>query len=162
MDTTEHGPEDDLTDLERRLARWRPAAVGLDRDGMLFEAGRAAARAEVRAWTGLASSAALALVAAGLGVLLVRERVQRQALEVRIAQQISTPKASSPGLPAPAAPPIVAQPPSPDSYLALTHRLQTAGLDEALAPGSGTPPDRSPAVPEPTLRVRDVGGLLKL
>ena len=37
--------ENDLTAVERRLAAWRPAAA-LDRDRMLFHAGRAAAQAE--------------------------------------------------------------------------------------------------------------------
>jgi hypothetical protein len=158
MDTHKPGPEGELTDLERRLTHWRPATENLDRDRMFFEAGRAAARAEVRAWTGFASTAALALVAAGLGVLLVGERARRQALEVRIAQQEN---AKAPALPEPLSPPIVAQTLSPDSYLALTHRLQTVGLDEAMAPDSGSPPDHSPAIPEPTLRVRDVGRMLK-
>jgi hypothetical protein len=159
MDTHEPGPEGDLTDLERRLTHWRPAAKYFDRDRMLYEAGRAAARAELRAWTGFASSAALALVTASLGVLLVRERAQRQDLEVRIVQRENAAKA--PVLPEPMPPPIVAQPLSPDSYLALTHRLQTVGLDEALTPTSGAPSDHAPAVPEPTLRVRDVGRMLK-
>jgi hypothetical protein len=159
MDTNTPGPEGELTDLEQRLSHWRPASEGLDRDRMLFEAGRAASRAEVRAWIGFASSAALALVTAGLGVLLVGERAHRQALEARIVQQENAAKA--PALPEPLPPPIVAQTLSPDSYLALTHRLQTVGLDEALTPASGTPPDHSPVVPEPTLRVQDVGRLLK-
>jgi hypothetical protein len=159
MDTTEHGPEGDLTDLERRLTRWRPVAEDLNRDRMLFEAGRAAGRTEFRAWTGLASSAALALVAAGLGVLLVGERAQRQALEVRIAQRAGA--ATAPSLQEPTPPPIVERPLSPDSYLALTHRLQTAGLDDVPRPAPDDSPASTTTAPEPTLRVRDVGRLLK-
>ena len=38
-----HGLGADLSALERRLAAWRPAAGALDRDRMLYDAGRAAA-----------------------------------------------------------------------------------------------------------------------
>lgn len=74
MDLTKERPEDDLTDLERRLRQWQPTALGLDRDRMLFEAGRATARAEIWGWVPIGSIAALLIVAVGLGVLVARER----------------------------------------------------------------------------------------
>jgi hypothetical protein len=159
MDTAEHGPEGDLTDLERRLTLWRPAPVVLDRDRMLFEAGRAAGRSEARLRAGLLSTAALALVAAGLGVPLVRERAQRHALEVRIARQSIA--APAPSMPEPAPPPIAIEPFAPESYLALTHRMLDGGLDDAPGSAPGMPPEPSPTRPEPTLRVRDAGRFLK-
>ena len=76
-------PRDDLTDLERRLAALRPASGGLDRDRMLFDAGRASARAEGRARAWALSAAASALVAVGLGVGLARERSRALGLERR-------------------------------------------------------------------------------
>lgn len=161
MDATEHGPEGDLTDLERRLARWQPASLGLARDRMLFEAGRATARAEVWARVPLASAAVLALVAVSLGAMLVRERDQRHALEVRIVQQTNLPKPTAPPIePAPA--PIVERPPAPDSYLVLTHHMLAVGLDDAPLPmptPSATPGDTSPRA-DPPLRVRGPGGLM--
>jgi hypothetical protein len=159
MDATEHGPEGDLTDLERRLAGWQPASLGRDRDRMLFEAGRAAARAEVWARVPLASAAALALVAVSLGALLVRERDQRHALEVRIVQQSSLPKPIAPPIEA-ALSPIVDRPPAPDSYLVLTHHMLAAGLDDAPLPTPRTTPGDTPPGAEPPLRVRGPGGLL--
>ena len=71
--------EFDLSELERRLAAWRPAAGALDRDRMLYEAGRAAARADGRVQSWRLATAALVLLAVGLGGLLVHERSQRHA-----------------------------------------------------------------------------------
>ena len=154
MDTAEPGPEGELTDLERRLARWRPATVGLDRDRLLFEAGRASARGLAR----LISSLALMLVAAVLGVLLVGERNQRHFLEFRLAQM--TNKAASPSPIEPTPPLIVGHPPAPDSYLALSLRLRTAGLDDISMPAPDATTGDAPPSPEPPLRVRGTGGSL--
>ena len=51
--------EFDLSEFERRLAAWRPAVGGLDRDRMLYEAGRAAARADGRVQSWRLATAAL-------------------------------------------------------------------------------------------------------
>ena len=58
---------DDVKGLERRLSEWRPAAAGLDADGVLFAAGRASVRPGWGriAWPVL--SGFLALLAAILG-----------------------------------------------------------------------------------------------
>jgi hypothetical protein len=157
MDAANDRPEDDMTDLERRLRQWQPASLGLDRDRMLFAAGRAAARSAVWGWVPLGSVAALAVAAVMLGILLVRERGERHALEVRLAQQIAVPKPPSVEL---ALAPIVERPPAPDSYLMLTRNMLAAGPE--LMPSQA--PDTTPAVratdDEPPLRVRGSSGLI--
>ena len=62
--------ENDLTDLERRLAAWRPAPGSLDRDRMLFEAGRAGVQIVDRTRFWRLATAASTLVAVTLGGLL--------------------------------------------------------------------------------------------
>ncbi len=159
MDTAKSRPEDDMTDLEHRLRQWQPASLGLDRDRMLFVAGRAAARSEVWGLVPLGSVTALALAAVMLGILLVRERGERHALEVRIAQQSAVPKAPAPPVELALAP-IVERPPAPDSYLMLTRNMLAAGPE--MMPSQA--PDTTPAVrapdDEPPLRVRGSGGLI--
>lgn len=161
MDPTKDRPEGDLTDLERRLRQWQPTSLGLDRDRMLFEAGRAAARAEIWGLAPLGSIAALAMVAVALGVLFVRERGERHALEVRIVAASTVPKTLAPMIePDPAVLPIVEHPLAPDSYLVLTRNMLSASPEMMAAPA----PDTSPVVPalndEPPLRVRGSGGLI--
>ena len=57
--------EKDLIALERRLAAWRPAGGALNRDRMLFDAGRATERAEGRLWCWRMATAVLVLLNAG-------------------------------------------------------------------------------------------------
>ena len=159
MGTVEPGPEDelngDLSETEERLAAWRPVSAPADRDRMLFEAGRAAGRADARGRAGLALAACLALVSAGLGARLEQERPRRLALETQVVQRTR-------GNPAPAVAPV-SEPAAvlaPDSYLVLTHRWHAAGLDEAPTPRSNTPPDEPAAGPEPTLRAHGERGIL--
>ena len=76
--------QDHLSSLEERLRSWVPSAGGLDRDRMLFEAGRAGAQGPIQA-VGSASSwryatAAAVLLASGLGLAWYNERSQRRAL----------------------------------------------------------------------------------
>ena len=87
-------PEDDLTDLEKRLAACSPATIGLDADAMLFAAGRASARPWV-VWPLV--SAGLAALAVALGVWLANERSASRELAQRLRQ---TPPAASIGAPA--------------------------------------------------------------
>ncbi|OJW07999.1 MAG: hypothetical protein BGO49_20630 [Planctomycetales bacterium 71-10] len=117
-----HDGPDDLSDLERRLAGWRPSAVGLDRGRMLYEAGRAAARAEARrAAVGLAGLALiLASAAAGLGAGWAMERRRGFDLEVALAAATAPRPPAALAAPPPGPPP---EPPGPTSYLALTRRI---------------------------------------
>lgn len=150
---------DDLSDLERRLAGWRPSAVGIDRGRMLYESGRAAARAEAgRRATALAGlSLLLALAATGLGAgwaMEHRRGIEREA--ALIAATTGPPPA--PAAPVPASP--TPEPPGPTSYLALSRRIVDGriALDDL--------PRRPPAEPSrplpPPLRVGDRHRLLEL
>jgi hypothetical protein len=77
--------EFDMSEVERRLAAWRPATGALDRDRMLYDAGRAAARTDGRIWSWRLAMASLALLTVGLFVLLARERSRGKELEASLA-----------------------------------------------------------------------------
>jgi hypothetical protein len=123
-------PEQDPPGFERRLASWLPAAPALNRDRMLFEAGRASARAEAKGKVWPAAASGLALLLLGLGGLFVRERSQRLALETVLATR---PPAEAPVLaattPRVALPSPIIEPPGPSSYFVLTLRLAAGDLD---------------------------------
>jgi hypothetical protein len=165
----------DLSSLERRLAAWRPAAGALDRDRMLYDAGRAAAGA--RTWR--LAAAALLLAAVSLGGLLVnereqlarehsllaRERMHRLEAETALAARA---RASEPSPAIPATAPAI-EPPAPDSYLVLTARL-AQGVAEPPWPDVGrepAPTGSSPRSSEPSprpvpLRPIDIQRVLEL
>jgi hypothetical protein len=172
----------DLMALEHRLAAWRPSAGALDRDRMLYDAGRAAALAgsRIRSWR--LATAALALISVGLGgllaqqrsllarerSLLAQERSQRHAPETA---RSARPGASepSPPAPSPAAESPAIEPPSPTSYFALTSRLaRSAGdpssLDVEIEPEPHRPAgDHSVILPYPVpLRPQDIQRVLDL
>ncbi len=142
-DENEIGP--DLTALERRLSAWRPAAGALDRDRMLYDAGRAAAGA--RSWR--LAAAALLIATLGLGGLLIhekrelardrsllaQERAHRLEAETALAARAG---ASQPSAAIPAATPAIGLP-APESYLVLTSRL-AQGVVEAPWPADGREP----------------------
>jgi hypothetical protein len=123
----------DLTALERRLSACRPSAGALDRDRMLYDAGRAAAEGYGRPWQ--LATGALLLVSLGLGGVLIHqqsslasdrgllanERAHRLRLETALAGQTGAVQPAS-TLPSPA-PPRAIEAPGPSSYLALTARL---------------------------------------
>src|SRR4029077_18348169 len=85
--TTMFNPDQNpVSPFEERLRSWVPSARGLDRDRMLFEAGRAQGQESLRARTSarlwkLATAAAL-LLASGLGMAWHSERSQRRDLEL--------------------------------------------------------------------------------
>ncbi len=140
----------DLSALERRLAAWRPATGALDRDRMLYDAGRAAAAAEARPWR--LAAAALLLATAGLGGLLVQQRsllARERAERIELAARLRAPAVLAPPVES-AAP----GPPAPGSYLALTSRL-AEGVDFGSSPeggGDGEPRTPSPPSWEPAAR----------
>jgi hypothetical protein len=158
----------DLTELEHRLAAWRPAAGALDRDRMLYDAGRAAALAGVQARSWRLATAALALLTIGLGGLLAREQSQRRVLETALAARAGTlepaPAISSPARETPAIEPL-----EPSSYFVLTARL-TQGAQDLSAPDveigpeprrrGSRPPEAAPQTG--TLRPGDVERVLDL
>jgi hypothetical protein len=161
-------PENELNAMERRLAAWRPASGGLDRDRMLYEAGRAAARADDRVQSWRLAAAALTLLTVGLGGLLAHEQSQRQALETSIAMAARINPAQPAGeiaLPAPKEIPAI----EPSSYIALTLRLSQgtpdmSSLDRQLEPKPHrVATDRLQVLPErQPLQARDLQRVLDL
>jgi hypothetical protein len=87
MDTQE-SRSDDLSDLEQRLAAWKPTAQGLKYEDMLFAAGRASgpSRRVSLAWP--VASACLTIVSVVLGVQLASERAERLALLRQLDQRV--------------------------------------------------------------------------
>ena len=56
---------DRVADIEARLASLRPMPADVDRDALMFEAGRASARRRVRVWQSVSAVAAIAVVVVG-------------------------------------------------------------------------------------------------
>ncbi len=157
--------EDQLSPLEERLRSWVPSPGTLDRDRMLFEAGRAEVQGPIQAETSARSwkyaTAAAVLLASGLGMAWHNERSQRRALELTFARLAPPPPA-----------PFVATPElmterqekqaaiDPTSYLALVrqvNRLEDASdlEPERTAPGT-VPSVRAADLPQTApLRPRD-------
>jgi hypothetical protein len=132
----------ELSALEQRLAAWRPSPGALDRDRMLYDAGRAAARAENRLQSWRLATAALLVISIGLGGLLVyqrslrlldrdllaQEQARRHALETALAAG-DRPLEPAPGISAPAVQATSIQRLPPTSYFILTARLTRSGQD---------------------------------
>jgi hypothetical protein len=144
MDSHSPRNEDDLSDVERRLAGWHPAAEGLDPDTMLFAAGLAAGRRGHGQFLWPVVCVVLAVQAAGLGVWALSERAERQALASRLRERAPVPNAPS----APAIAILPESPPalSPDSYLSLRRRVEQdpsrwlASVQPAGSQALGAPP----------------------
>ncbi|GEM_PF-1495241 len=89
--------EDQMSPLEERMRSWVPSPGGLDRDRMLFEAGRAKVQGTIQAGTRANlwkfATAAAVLLASGLGMAWHYERSQRRALELTVARLAPPPPA---------------------------------------------------------------------
>ncbi len=164
--------EEHLSSLEERLRSWVPSPGGLDRDRMLFEAGRAGvlgsspARSHARLWK--FATAAAVLLASGLGMAWQYERSQRRSLELTIAK-----------LAPPAPAPFLATPElmtdrqenetaiDPASYLALVRQVNRPGDAADLEPhrtAKSTVPSVRATDPQQTapLRPRDWDRVISL
>jgi hypothetical protein len=146
MDTHSHN-QDDLSDVERRVAGWLPDAEGLSGDAVLFAAGVAAGRVGRSRLPWPALCALFAVLAAGLGAWGLHERTERQLLDNRLLERA----------PAPSVPPestVASLPessftPAPDSYLNLRRRAeQDPGrwLASREPAGLPAPPPSPPAI----------------
>ncbi len=175
----EHEP--DLSALANRLAAWRPSTGALDRDRMLYEAGRAAARPEASGRPWRLATAALAVVAIGLSGLLAHERSLLVHERIVLAQERSRHSALGQVLagrtetsgPSPSAlgagPTAAPERPAPSSYFVLASRLST-GVEETSWPdfdnhAGSRRPAAGPleAIPQPApLRPGDVERVLDL
>lgn len=190
MSSADHDHRDDhLAGFERRLTAWRPASPsGLDRDRLLFEAGRAAASGDLPRRLGRVTTFGSLIVALGLGIQLVQERGRRgelvrelaeaQRLKLELLEDIRVARIDDdpPGLDATQEPAnalgtavAVPRPPRPipaDSYLALSRRLAQGTLEESLAvavrqPDAGLPSNSPRPILSP-LRTRGPARLMDL
>lgn len=160
--------EDDLSRLEQRLGDWTPSLGGLDRDRLLYEAGRADSSArDLRLVRGtMAVSIATALAAFGLGTAwrLEHDRNGRLRAELALARLEAAPALAAPYRPGP---PLAvsseAEPPDPSSYLTLSRRIADGRIDfdhhDRPPASSGDKPPRPR--PDP-IRVGDRDRLLDL
>lgn len=131
MSDNDNLSHDLTTALEARLRGWKPKAPALDHNRLMFEAGRAAARAEQSARLRLVAgslSAMLLLACLGLGGLYARER--SRALELAMALNGQTDQATPQAAPHPPVVPVapdvqlVVGKPDPNSYLAISQRVE--------------------------------------
>jgi hypothetical protein len=164
--------QDHLSSLEKRLRSWVPSAGSLDRDRMLFEAGRAEVQGPIQAGTSARlwkyATAAAVLLASGLGMAWHTERSQRRALELTFARLAPPPPA-----PLVATPELIAERQEkeravdPTSYLALVrqvNRLEDATDLEPHRTAPGTVPSVRAADPPRAapLRPRDWDRVISL
>jgi len=148
----------ELQSLAAGLAALVPTAPGIDRDRLMYEAGRAAVvlptRSRHSAWLWPLSTAALALLSAGLSALLfsgsgVREQivyVERAAarpagsLQTAIGINNDTGQQDTP---------VAPQTVDPDGYLALRARVLAGGVDALPQIRSGDGSTFAPASSNP-------------
>jgi hypothetical protein len=177
MSTGEFGDRDegDLNRLESRLGGWRPSLGGLDRDRLLYEAGRADVdarhRAHVRLSLAVSLAATLAAFASGLawraeharGTRLEAElastRVELDRLIAAAERTPTPPSLVSPG----ALPASTSERPDPFTYLSLTRRIADGRIDLDVRPGGSHAPEAVPTRPKPEApRVGDREWMLEL
>jgi hypothetical protein len=116
--------DDNLSQLERRLAGWQPAAAGLDADALLFAAGRASACPPRRRFVWPALACTLTLLSLGLGSWLAVERGERLTLAQELAQRkpVETPQVAP-------VQPMGNDEPSPASYLVVRDLVTRKGVN---------------------------------
>lgn len=124
-----HHSNDLTTALEARLRGWKPKAPALDHDRLMFEAGRAAARAEQSSRLRLVAgslSAMMLFACLGLGGLYARERDRaiELALALKAQRDRATPLAPLPVVPVAPDVRLVSGKPDPSSYLAISRRAE--------------------------------------
>jgi hypothetical protein len=138
-------PEPELNAIEAVLGSLEPARCRIDRDIVMFRAGKASVRrSRLGRWARDAIAASLALIALGEGILLARRPPPRIVKEVVLIREPATAPA-----PAPVVPPLersVAEVPESlpsESSLSLgqtTHERQVAQVLRYGLDGLPTPP----------------------
>ena len=126
--------EAELTPFERSLAALAPARGLVDRDRLMYEAGRRSALANRRrAWAWPAVAASLGLVAIGQSIALVRRPAERIVERVVVAPAPEQPRDDAAELVVilTRRPP---EPPSEAAYEGLAKRFLREGFDEAPRP----------------------------
>ena len=159
MSTDESEDQAGLSDLETALAALAPVRGRLDRDRLMYEAGRASARPSPRKWMAVAAS--LALVAAGEGALLALRPEGRVVERVVVVREPAGPPEVRPVevaevVEAPAPRPLEVGPTDRDR---LAWQVLRYGLD-------GLPTSRASATsgPAPSMRAlrEEIGKVLEL
>lgn len=159
-DEFEAGIPENLKGLAERLSGWQPSAGNLDRDRLLYEAGREAGLAEARAifrrrfWPMSAIAASLLILS--LGLIATRSPDRKQ--PVKHVEMVKAPVADrTTDDEAPIAPA------DPNSYLALSRRIGAGSLDSVPTDRARTRSAPSNPVDSLTpLRTRDLDRLLNL
>jgi hypothetical protein len=141
----EHHPRPELTDFEAQLQALKPTPGGLDRDRILFRAGRASARGPGRyIWPGVSGVLALATVALSVA-LATRPEPPERVVYVEVPQ-------SAPPRQEPRPPSVIDEVPAPTppekalltgGRSLMERQLLRWGLDALPAPA----PAASPAQP---------------
>jgi hypothetical protein len=161
MSTAEFDDHDevDLSGIEARLGGWSPSPGGLDRDRLLYEAGRADVdarhRAHIRLSLAVSLAATLAATVSGLAWKAEHDRGTRLEAElastrveldrlIAAAGRIPTPP--SPVLET-AIPATAPEPPDPFSYLSLSRRIVDGRINLDVRPGRSHAPDAGPSRP---------------
>jgi hypothetical protein len=80
MDEHDANRREELSELEGRLAGWRPGTEGLNADALLYSAGLACAQSRRKRVRRLLTGGFLVALAAGLGAWGWTEHAERQAL----------------------------------------------------------------------------------
>jgi hypothetical protein len=163
--------DDPLISLEERLRSWHPSTEGLDRNRVLFEAGRVAGQREQRSrslWTWKLATAAAVVLSVGLGLGWYRERAEHQGLRLAIGQPSQAPAGSRPiESVRTAVSKSEPRPVDPNSYLALMRRVTVrTERPDSLEPKHDAnrpsePPDPAVKAPRP-LRPRDIDRVISL
>ena len=148
----EHHPRPELTDLEAQLQALKPTPGGLDRDRILFRAGRASARGPGRyLWPGVSGVLALTTVALAVA-LAIRPEPSERVVYVEVPRAAPPPQEQRP----PGAIDEVPAPTPPEKALLtggrslMERQLLRWGLDALPAP---TP---APVSAQPVYHIRGV------
>ena len=159
-DEFEVGIPENLKNFAERLVGWQPTAGNLDRDRLLYEAGREAGLAEARAmfrrrfWP--MTAVAASLLALSVGLLITRAPDREQP-----TSRVDVVKGPRPDRAIGDETPIA--PADPNSYLALSRRIGAGSLDSIPTDRARTGSAPSNPVDSLTpLRTRDLDRLLNL
>jgi hypothetical protein len=137
--------EPDLTEIEAALGSLAPSRGRVDRDLVMYQAGRASARAARsgrRGWMAVAAS--LGLVALGEAALLARRPPER-VVERLVVVREPAPAAVSPAVEVAEPPPSPSPELGPGSRDRLAWQVLRYGLDGLPAPGPSAGADREPS-----------------
>ncbi len=156
---TNPNPADDLSELERQLAAWRPSSAGLDADRMLFAAGRDSVRPGWGRNASLIAAGCLMLLSAVLGAGLVHERAERLALIAQLHDQRLLPTPEPYGEPE-AVYTHSEETPITSNYL-LARSALTQNLDAWPGPTKVEPAAGQPLPNRPILKAHSPGNLLE-